>query len=785
MYKVLKFGGSSVGSAERIKNVCRIIKSAANKDQIVVVVSAMQGVTDKLLALDFDWVKERHLAAAKELKIKAPLDLLAELENIIKGVKMIGDASPMALDLVASFGERLSASLITEYFNKSNKRSLRATFVDARELVRTDNNFQNAVVDFVKTNLMIRNSFRKLLSRAIPIITGFIGSTIDGKTTTLGRGGSDYTAAIFGAALNAGMIEIWTDVDGVMSADPRIVPAAVTLPRLSYEEAFEMAHFGAKVIYPPTILPAIKKNIPILIKNTFNPRHSGTLITGAKDAKKDVNAARVVKNISSIDDIGLINIGGANLAGIPGTAERIFKVIAAKKVNVILISQASSEYTVCLAVSSKGGKKSDVEKATVALRKEFENELAKGQVVIDVKKDQCIVAAVGDNMRGVPGIAGKVFHILGQNKINISAIAQGSSERNISFVINQSDKTRAINALHRQFFSDADTAGLFLIGAGNVGSELLNQFQKIKNSRLKICAIADVNKMVFNNSGLNLKNWRQVFQRTKSKVDLRKFLAEARDCLSATKILVDCTASEAIVKMYPEFVTAGCDIVTPNKKANVLPMSKYNALRKTLALHNKTFHYQANVGAGLPVIVSVKELVAAGDKIKKIEGIFSGTLSYLFNNFDPKRKFSSLVAEAKARGYTEPDPREDLSGQDVGRKLLILAREMGLPAELSDVQLESLVDYDDAYFAKRYKKAKAKNCVLRYVGAIANGKLSAKLKEVPINNPLADVQGTDNIVAIYSNYYNNNPLVIKGPGAGAEVTAAAVLAGIIKTIKNL
>jgi aspartokinase/homoserine dehydrogenase 1 len=786
--KVLKFGGSSVGNAERIKNVCKIISDASKKDRAAAVVSAMQGVTDKLLALDFNFVKEKHLAASKELKIPAPVELLNELENVIKGIKLLGDASPMALDLVASFGERLSANLVAAAFNKLNAKryTLNAIPVDSRELVKTDNNFQNAAVDFQKTNRNIKKYFSKFLIHnsqfIIPVVTGFIGSTDTGKTTTLGRGGSDYSAAIFGAALSVDVVEIWTDADGIMTADPRIVPAAFTLPEISYEDAFEMAYFGAKVIHPATMVPAIKKSIPILIKNTFNPSHPGTVISKSKVIARPY----IVKNVSALEDISLISIGGTNLAGIPGTAERVFKAVAEKKVNVILIAQASSEHTICFAV-----KKSEADKTKNALKEEFENEIRRGKVFIEKEDRKSIIAVVGDNMRGVPGIAGKIFDTLGKKKINISAIAQGGSERNISFVIDQTNKIPAIQALHQEFFASPaevltrGAAAIFIVGVGNVGGELLKQIYHsniLKNVRMIVCGVGDVNKMHFEERGIDLKNWKKLLIKSPEKMDFNKFVEKARAISGSHKIFVDCTASNGIAKKYAEIVRAGFHIITPNKKANVLPMKQYQALRKTLAEHKKEFHYDANVGAGLPIIASIKKLTAAGDKIKNVEGIFSGTLSYLFNNFDGRRKFSELVAEAKAKGYTEPDPREDLSGKDVGRKLLILARELGWPLEFSDVKLENLATYSDQQMAQKFRKSKAKNCVLRYVGAIANNKLSAKLKEVPADSPLAHVSGTDNIVAIYSKYYKN-PLVIKGAGAGREITAATVLDGIMKVIK--
>lgn len=776
--KILKFGGSSVGSAERIKNVCRIIYnstlSLSKGARIAVVVSAMQGVTDKLLALKIKEVKEIHQKAAAELKVPFPAFIFQELEAVESGARMLGDFSPMVMDRVASFGERLSAALVASYLHKK----LPAEALDAREVVKTDNNFQNAAVDFPATNRAIQNYFKK--HPAVQVITGFIGSTKDNKTTTLGRGGSDYSAAIFGAALGVEAIEIWTDANGILSADPRVVPEAKTLPAVSYEEAFEMAYFGAKVIHPATMVPAIKKSIPIVIKNTFNPAHSGTFIGNRK--LKIENSGSPAKNISSLDGMALITVGGTDLAGVPGTAERVFRAAAKEKANIVLIAQASSEHTICFAV-----KETEAERAIRGLKAEFDLEIGRGKMSIEVRKGQSVVAVVGDGMRGVPGISGKIFDVLGKEKINVNAIAQGGSEKNISLVVQESDKAVAVQAVHRILFEKSLTPAIFIIGAGNVGGELLRQLnERIKNQelRIRICGIADSNKMHLEEGGIDLKNWKKPLAASATKMNLDNFLKEVQKNRSDKKVLVDCTASEPIAKRYSEFVAAGCDIVTPNKKANVLPMAKYTAFRKVLEKYGKTFHYQANVGAGLPVLDSVKGLVSVGDSIKKIEGIFSGTLSYLFNNFDGKKKFSELVLDAKAKGYTEPDPKEDLSGQDVGRKLLILARATGLPAELSEVVLENLAEYNDQQMANKLKKAKAKKCVLRYVGSVQGGRLSAKLKEIPLDNPLAHVSGADNIVAIYSGYYKNQPLVIKGPGAGAEVTAAAVLRGIIRAIQN-
>ncbi|MBI2024856.1 MAG: bifunctional aspartate kinase/homoserine dehydrogenase I [Candidatus Harrisonbacteria bacterium] len=762
--KILKFGGSSVGSAGRIKNVCGIIRDSAlslpKGNRITIVVSAMQGITDKLLALDFDFVKEKHITVAKELRVLPPTNLLDELENVIKAAKILNNVSPIILDLVTSFGERLSAQLVADYLNKK----IPAIAVDARGLIKTNDDFQNAAVDFKKTNLCIKKFFKKL--RGIPVVTGFVGSTDRGQTTTLGRGGSDYSASIFGAALGVKVIEIWTDANGIMTADPRVIAEAFTLPEISYEEAFEMAYFGAKIIHPATMLPAIKSRIPILIKNTFNSNHNGTLIL--KSPKKSDWG---LKNITTIGKIALIEVGGANLAGHPGVAERVFGAVAKGKINVILIAQASSERAICFAVN-----RDDTEKAIAAIGKDFVSEISRKEVFVKKSDGKSVIAVVGDNMRGVPGVAGRIFKALGDNNINIAAIAQGGSERNISCVVAEKDKTAAVAAIHREFFQK-DPA-IFIVGTGNVGGELIRQ---LTGNQLKICGIANSEKMVFDHKGINSSNWKKALRQSQDPMNIEKFLEKAK-LVSEKRIFVDCTASDSVARRYADIVKSGFHIVTPNKKANVLPMKNYFSLRKALADCAKHFYYDANVGAGLPIIESIKKMMAAGDEINKIEGIFSGTLSYLFNNYNGRQKFSELAQKAKVLGYTEPDPREDLSGKDVGRKLLILSREIGLPAESREVVLENLVK-PDAYFESRFQKAKRAGKVLRYVGSIQNGKISASLRELPADHPLANVSGTDNIIAIWSRYYKT-PLVIKGAGAGREVTAAAVLSGILKIIQQ-
>lgn len=783
-----------MGTPKMIKKVGEIVKDTSKKGHLAVVVSAFQGITDELLSFSHSqerWnenllkLKKRHLDAVNKLmKIKRDKrqvieyveNFFRELENFLKKVSKW---TPEHLDYLASFGERLSAFIVAASMKN-------AYFVDARELVKTDNNFTNAAVDFNKTNRRIKNYFRN--RRGIPIITGFLGSTDNGETTTLGRGGSDYTAAILGAALGVKVVEIWTDVDGVMSVDPRLVKSAQVLPKISYEEAVEMAYFGAKVIHPATMLPAIKKDISILIKNTFNPKAPGTLI------QKGLVPQPMAKGITSIDDIVLVNVGGVSLSGIPGSAARVFEATARAKVNVILISQASSEYTICFAIKSN-----ELPAAFSSLKKEFSKETESNQVTLSAIPGQCILALVGDGMRGVPGISGELFKILGDNGVNITAIAQGGSERNISFVVDSVNKIKALNVVHDKFFNDG-VKNIFLVGTGNIGGTLLNQIYNLLRSdfnKLRVCGIVDAFHMLMDERGINLSGWQRRLERGGGQ-DFEKWLDWAKSLPLGNKIFVDCTASDDVAKKYIEIAEAGFHIVTPNKKFNTRSMKEYIKLREIMKNNKKQFLYETNVGAGLPLISTIRDLLLSGDKVMKIEGVFSGTLSYLFNNFDGTRPFSRIVSEAKELGYTEPDPREDLNGNDVGRKLLVLAREIGWPLEFKDVKIENLAPQSllshriapkeflerlkefDGHFKKLLEKARLKNKVLRYVAKLEKGKAIASLQAVALDNPLASTRGADNIFAIYTKRYNKRPLVVQGPGAGAEVTAGGVLADILR-----
>ncbi len=706
--RVLKFGGSSLATPARVREVARIVLGERRREPIIVVVSAFQGVTNQLvecarLAERGDGlydrilhdIARRHRAAVARLigrrraHVRAEVErLLTELRDTLHGIYLLRHCPLQALDMTASFGERLSALIVAAYLDERHP----AVFVDARHFVVTDDQFTQAAVSFAKTNRATRAFFARLSrgrsGRAIPIVTGFIAATQDGRTTTIGRNGSDYSAAIVGAAVGASAIEIWTDVDGVLSADPKAVPSAFPLPHVSYEEAMELSYFGAKVLHSATIAPAIAKGIPILIKNTLNPGARGTLISSQRSS----DGTAVAKGISSVDDISLLTLRSASMVGVPGTAERLFRTLASRGVNVILISQASSEHTICFAV-----RRIDAAKAIETIEAEFRFELQQQATRLDHAPDQAIVAVVGDGMKGRPGVAGKVFGALGRHNINISAIAQGASERNISCVINAAQEVRALNVIHQAFFEKRRRLALALIGVGNIGSALLRQLHQQRSHLLSegfdvaVVGLANSRRFVMSPDGINLAHWKEALQASRRRMTPQAFADAAAQLELTNAALVDCTADDTIVEAYPAFINANLHIVTPNKRANVLPWGRYRSLQELLQRRQKHFLYEANVGAGLPVMSTLRDLIASGDEIIKIEGILSGTLSYLFNTYDGSVPFSELVAQARQMGLTEPDPREDLSGRDVARKLLILAREIGLKMDIQQVRVNSLV----------------------------------------------------------------------------------------------
>jgi len=808
--KVLKFGGSSAATPERIKSIIEIVKPYL-RDDVALVFSAFGGVTDQLIQLSqlalegkleykqkLELLEKRHLDAVRELtKISTQSAILAqvkvqinELEDVLHGIFLVKERTPRTLDYIMSFGERLSAFIISEAFKDLG---LATEYLDARKIIRTDNQFGYAKVDFDVTHKLIRGHFKSHSN--VQIITGFIATSESGETTTLGRSGSDYTAAIFAGALQASSLEIWTDVDGMMTADPRLVKKAFTVPQMSYEEAMELSHFGAKVIFPATMQPAMAHHIPIWIKNTFNPKARGTLISA------DSTNGKLVKGISSMNNITLLNVQGSGLLGVVGVSMRLFTTLAREKVNVILISQASSEHSICIAIETESASK-----ATVAIEKEFVHEIHDELIdEIRVVQGLSIVAVVGDGMKHQPGTSGRMFGALGQNGVNVVAIAQGSSERNISTVVQQTDVSKALNALHDAFFlSDKKTAHVFLVGTGLIGSTLIKQikeqFQKLSDQNkleVKLVGVANSKKMLFDENGLLLDSCIEQMKQTGDRMSLKHFIQKMINLNLPSSVFVDCTSSAELAGQYEEILSANISIVTPNKKANSGTYENYKKLKNMAQTRGVRFLYETNVGAGLPVINTLNDLLLSGDKVIRIEGVLSGTLNFIFSSFSKGKNFSDVVAEAKAKGYTEPDPRDDLSGTDVARKILILSREAGIPLELDEITIENLVPENcrgemsvdtfltklkekDSYFESLCAEADARNEKLRYQAIFENGKASVKLGTVNSSHPFYSLSGSDNIILLTTERYHDRPMVIRGPGAGAEVTAAGVFADIIR-----
>lgn len=808
--KIIKFGGSSVATPERIRSVINIISPYAQRD-VAIVFSAFGGVTDVLIHLStlalegnaeykkkLEELETRHLDAVRSLisvtnqsgilaKVKIQIN---ELEDVLHGVYLVKERTLRTLDYIMSFGERLSAYILAEAMKDAG---MAVEYLDARKVIRTDNQFGYAKVDFEVTNKLIADHFKH--HDALQIITGFIATSDSGETTTLGRSGSDYTAAIFAGALKVSSLEIWTDVDGMMTADPRMVKKAFTIPTMSYEEAMELSHFGAKVIFPSTLLPAMAHNIPIWVKNTFHPEVEGTLISS------ESTNGKLIKGISSMNGISLLNIQGSGMLGVVGVSMRLFSTLAQEKINVILISQASSEHSICIAIES-----SSAGKAKTALKKEFQHEI-RSELIDDVHvtENLSIVATVGDGMKHHPGTSGRMFSALGKNGINIVAIAQGSSERNISVVIQEMDVAKALNVLHDAFFlSDRKTVNVFLAGTGLIGKALLNQvneqFKKLYEENkleIHITGMANSKKMIFNEEGLSFVNAVEHLNDKGDPMNLKAYFQKMTSLNLPSSIFVDCTSSEDVAGIYEDILDSNIAIVTPNKKANSGSLKAYQQLKKTSRQRGVRFLYETNVGAGLPVINTLNDLLLSGDKVIRIEAVLSGTLNFIFSSFTGEKPFSEIVKEAKEKGYTEPDPRDDLSGTDVARKILILSRECGLGLELADIPIQNLVPADcqgemttsefltrlkkhDAAFEVLRAQAESKKEKLRYQAVLENGKVNVELKPVNSAHPFYSLSGSDNIILLTTERYHERPMVIRGPGAGAEVTAAGVFADIIR-----
>ena len=813
--KVLKFGGSSLSDPDNIQSVCGIILKYAEKDDLVIVASAQAGVTNQLVNITqlipgktqeaesiLKSIEERHLSAAKKLlpvsdqpgAMAEIISMCNDLSDIVRGAAMVGEVTLRTRDLILSFGERLSAFLLSRVLKAWGKDVF---YCDTRELIRTDSDFGKAKVDFVTTDKLLIEHFKKF--KGINIATGFIASSAEGHTTTLGRNGSDYSASIIGASLNAEVIEIWTDTDGVMTADPRYVKEAQTINQLSYNEAMELSHFGAKVIFPASLLPAMAKSIPVLVKNTFNPDHQGTLIF--KESKSDNG---LIKGITSLEKICLISIEGTGLLGVAGISARIFNVLSRQLISVVLISQASSEHSICIAVMQD-----DAEKACSLLKNSFIDELGSGEISsVDYECNLSIVAVVGENMRHMPGVAARVFNPLGRNGINIKAISQGSSELNISFVVHSGDLKKTLRILHQSLFNkEIRQLHLYIAGTGSIGGRLLNMIDNHKSYlaknkiNLQICGVTNSRRMIIGNDSedpkaINLTGKNSV------KADLHVFVDEILAQNRENSVFIDATASDEPVDYYEKLFKGNVTIVAANKRANSGSMSDYIRLHETAKSRNTSFHYETNVGAGLPVINVIRNLFAGGDKVIKIEAVLSGTMNWLFSKYDGSKPFSELVKIAMENGYTEPDPRDDLSGKDVARKCLILARECGLEMELEDIPvdalmpessskcknindfLETLREFDPVIKQKYLSAADAGN-KMRYVASVENGKATVKLTEADSSNPFFSLQGSENCIILTTNYYSHYPMVIKGPGAGVDVTAAGLLADIVRIAEEV
>lgn len=809
---VLKFGGTSVANAQNISKVIDIVTKKSKQNNLIVVVSALSGVTDLLHLAGSTAIKKdktyldiilkietKHIETIQKLILPDEQNTLvnlinkeiAQLKILLDGCYLLGELTPKTLDRILSFGELLSSQIIASALKKVN---INSSFVDSRNFIKTNAFFGKAIVDFNKTKILLTDYFSKN-NNQISLFPGFIASTDDGNTTTLGRGGSDYTASILAYCLHASSLEIWTDVNGMFTANPKIVKQAKPIVSLSYQEAMELSHFGAKVLYPPTIQPVLNSNIPVWIKNTFEPNEEGTLIFN-----ESVSNGNPVKGISHIEDISLVTIEGSGMIGITGSSKRLFEVLSLHNINVIFITQASSEHSICIGISNN-----DAEKAKLAIDNTFEIEINQNKInSCIVEKDLCIVALVGENMKNHQGLSGKMFGTLGKNNVNIRAIAQGASERNISVVIDKNDVKKALNSLHERFFEDnTKQLNLFVMGVGNVGEKFIDQIHQQKKYlrdnlkiNMRVIALSNSQKMIFNEDGIPLNNWKSKMNNGE-KANIKNFIHQVQKLNLRNSIFVDITANAEIASIYDKFLEKNIAVVTCNKIACSSKFENYKHLKNLSRKYNAPFLFETNVGAGLPIIDTLKHLIASGDKIHKIKAVLSGSLNFIFNNFSESFSFYDVVKEARIQGYTEPNPKIDLSGIDVARKILILIRESGYEMEIEAIQNNSFLpeeclnttNNDDffnsltkyaSHFDSLLKEAKTKNSKLKYVASFENGKASIGLEFIPKESPFYNLEGKDNIVQFYTDRYVDQPLLIKGAGAGAAVTASGIFADIIR-----